>query len=51
MGVYSKSEETPIKSANFPARLASFEEARNYSDWKFVLSPEVPTAPASQAAR
>ena len=51
MGVYSKSEETPIKSANFPARWTSFVEAKNYTDWKFVFSPETPKAPAPQAAR
>lgn len=42
MGVYSKSEQTPIKSANFPARWTSFAEARTYTDWKFVFSPETP---------
>jgi type II secretory pathway pseudopilin PulG len=40
MGVYSKSEEVPIKTAGFPARWSAFEEARNYADWKFVFSPE-----------
>lgn len=42
MGVYSKSEEVPIKTAGFPARWTAFEEARNYADWKFVFSPETP---------
>ena len=51
MGVYSKSEEVPIKTAGFPARWASFMEARNYTDWKFVFSPETPKAPAPQAPR
>ena len=40
MGVYSKSEDVPIKTAGFPARWSSFEDARNYADWKFVFSPE-----------
>jgi len=40
MGVYSRSEDIPIKSAGFPALWASFAEARNYTDWKFVFSPE-----------
>lgn len=48
MGVYSKSEEVPLKSANFPARYASFAEARNYSEWKFVFSPETPQQPQAQ---
>ena len=46
MGVYSKSEEVPIKAGNFPQRYGSFAEARNYTDWKFVFSPETPKAPA-----
>ena len=41
-GVYSKSDEAPIKSASFPARYSVFEEARSYADWKFVFSPETP---------
>ena len=49
MGVYSKSGEIPIKTAGFPARWASFQDARNYSDWKFVFSPETPkTTPPPQ---
>ena len=51
MGVYSRSQETPIKTAGFPARWAFFEDARNYTDWKFVFSPEVPKAAAPQAVR
>jgi hypothetical protein len=47
MGVYSKSEDVPIKTANFPWRWASFADARNYADWKFVFSPE--TTPQQQA--
>lgn len=41
-GVYSKSDEAPIKSASFPARYSVFEEARSYADWKFVFTPETP---------
>jgi len=48
MGVYSKSEEVPIKTANFPWRWASFADARNYTDWKFVFSPETPKQQQSQ---
>lgn len=40
MGVYSKSEETPIKTANFPARYEGFADARAYRDWQFIFSPE-----------
>lgn len=42
MGVYSKSEEIPIKTAGFPSLWTSFEDARHYADWKFVFSPETP---------
>jgi len=48
MGVYSKSEGAPIKSANFPARYSAFAEARNYADWQFVFTPEVPKTPQPQ---
>ena len=49
IGVYSKSEGVPIKTAGFPARYSAFEEAKSYQDWKFVFSPETPKAPAPQA--
>ena len=39
MGIHSRSEETPIKKANFPLANAAFESARTYADWKFVHSP------------
>ncbi len=51
MGVYSRSEEVPIKTGGFAARWTAFEEARNYADWKFVFSPETPKPPSPQAAR
>jgi type II secretory pathway pseudopilin PulG len=42
MGVYSRSEDAPIKTANFSSANAAFEKARTYSDWKFVHSPTGP---------
>ena len=39
MGVYSLSELPPVKTANFPALYQSFQNARTYSDWKFVYVP------------
>jgi type II secretory pathway pseudopilin PulG len=39
MGVFSKSEQRPIKSGNFALRHAAFEHAANYSDWKFFHQP------------
>jgi len=44
MGVYSVSEEQPLKSANFRLRDREFEGAAKYADWKFVYTP------AAQAA-
>jgi len=38
-GIYSLSEEKPLKSANFRLRDAGFDGAQRYADWKFVYSP------------
>ena len=39
MGVYSKSEEKPIKQGNFGARQQAFEDADSYTKWTFTYSP------------
>ena len=39
MGVRSRSEEAPVKTANFLLRNQSFEGAQRYADWQFVHSP------------
>ena len=39
MGVYSKSEDAPLKITNFKLRDRDFENAKKYSDWKFVYLP------------
>ena len=39
MGVYSRSEETPIKSANFSVNDKDFEGAEHYTKWVFIYSP------------
>jgi len=51
MGVYSRSEEKPIKQANFSARQAAFEDAPSYTKWTFTYSPpgSGPTAASSVA--
>jgi len=51
-GVYSLSEEKPVKIANFRVRDAGFESAQKYADWKFVYSPLAPgqAAPKTAAA-
>lgn len=40
MGVYSRSMDRPIKTADFPAEDQSFEGARRYSQWRFIYQPE-----------
>ncbi|MBV9189067.1 MAG: type II secretion system protein [Betaproteobacteria bacterium] len=39
MGVHSLSEETPIKSADFSVKDATFADAENYTKWMFTYSP------------
>jgi len=39
MGVASRSEAEPIKSANFRPRDSSLSDARRYADWQFTYSP------------
>ena len=39
MGVYSRSEEAPIKTGNFDAPEAAFEGAEHYTKWTFAYSP------------
>jgi type II secretory pathway pseudopilin PulG len=48
MGVYSMSEDAPIKTSNFPAVNKDFEGAAKYSDWKFVYNPTTAQAPVGQ---
>lgn len=52
MGVHSRSEEAPIKTGNFDAAEASFEDAENYSKWTFIYSPQgLAKTPAASASR
>lgn len=39
MGVYSPSEEQPIKTGGFAAADHPFAEAKSYKDWQFFHSP------------
>jgi type II secretory pathway pseudopilin PulG len=39
MGVFTKSEEQPIKSAGFTLRDRDFGSAKQYSEWLFFHSP------------
>ena len=40
LGVYSLSEEAPLKTKNFEPADRAFEGATRYSDWKFVYKPQ-----------
>jgi type II secretory pathway pseudopilin PulG len=52
MGVHRRSEDAPIKTGNFNAAEAAFEDAENYSKWAFVYSPqELAKTPAANTAR
>ena len=39
MGVYSKSEAPPIKTAGFARGNESFADAKRYRDWQFFFKP------------
>ena len=39
MGIYSLSEDAPIKTANFRQRDSGFENLPRYADWKFIYAP------------
>lgn len=39
IGVYSMSQETPLKSSNFRLADKAFEGSEKYDDWKFVYTP------------
>lgn len=46
-GVYSLSEQAPIKLTSFAAEDAAFENMQKYSDWKFVYVQRAPSAQKS----
>jgi type II secretory pathway pseudopilin PulG len=43
-GVYSLSEDAPLKTAGFAVRDAAFEGKTKYSEWQFVFAPAAPPA-------
>jgi type II secretory pathway pseudopilin PulG len=49
MGVYSLSEEKPLKSAQFRLRDREFTGLAKYADWKFVFLPPAQAAPTPAA--
>jgi type II secretory pathway pseudopilin PulG len=50
-GVYSLSEEAPLKLAGFRVRDAAFEGAQKYADWKFIHAPAAQPPAAKPAAK
>lgn len=40
-GVFSLAKETPIKRAGFTAEQQQFQQAKQYSDWKFVYQQQI----------
>ncbi len=47
-GVFSLSKEIPAKQAGFPKEYSHFENAKSYSDWKFVYVPKAPPKPSKK---
>jgi type II secretory pathway pseudopilin PulG len=39
IGIYSLSQDTPIKAAGFDPNDNQFQQAKQYADWKFVYVP------------
>src|SRR5690606_4138073 len=37
VGLYSKSDQKPLKKAGFPRRFDHFTGATRYSDWRFIV--------------
>jgi type II secretory pathway pseudopilin PulG len=49
IGIYSLSEEEPLKKSGFPPCCTDFETASHYSDWKFVFRNDVSPPAADKA--
>lgn len=49
-GVYSLSEESPLKVAGFRVRDAAFEAKGKYSDWQFIFAPPAAAKPPAKPA-
>lgn len=50
MGVHSRSDSTPFKTAGFREEDRALEGAARYSDWKFVYEPQ-PAAAQAQSSK
>ena len=49
-GVYSLSEDAPLKTAGFAVRDATFEGKAKYSEWQFAYAPAAAPAAAKPGA-
>jgi type II secretory pathway pseudopilin PulG len=49
MGVYSLSDKSPIKSANFDSKLEGLTGGSRYSDWRFVYEPPADVVPPDKS--
>jgi type II secretory pathway pseudopilin PulG len=49
-GIYSLSQEKPLKIGNFKLRDAGFEAAQRYADWKFIYTPVAAPSGSSNRA-
>ena len=49
VGVYSLSNDKPVRTANFPTRYKDFAGKDKYSDWKFVYVPGAPQTPSANS--
>ena len=47
-GVYSRSEDEPLKTANFGLGEEGFDGAKKYSEWRFVYVPDPMQVPSSR---
>jgi hypothetical protein len=45
MGVYSRSDDVPLKQSHFPLGYEGFAEAKSYAEWKFVYGAIAEMAP------
>lgn len=48
VGVYSLSEDAPLKRAGFPANYEDFEGKEHYRDWRFIYAPPAPPVQPQQ---
>jgi len=51
VGVYSPSEEQPIKQSGFKEADTEFEGKAHYSEWKFTYAPPAPAEQKTAAAQ